>query len=75
MLFRSYRKFSTSDVSRLRYVLSAQRDRYLPLKVIKEHLEALDRGDPVPAAIPAPIPEDPPVTAAIRPSSENRPSR
>ena len=44
-----YRKFSTSDVARLRYVLSAQRDRYLPLKVIKEHLAALDRGDPVPA--------------------------
>jgi DNA-binding transcriptional MerR regulator len=49
-----YRKFSTSDVSRLRYVLSAQRDRYLPLRVIKEHLAALDRGDPVPAAAPAP---------------------
>jgi DNA-binding transcriptional MerR regulator len=39
-----YRKFSRDDVSRLRYVLAAQRDRYLPLRVIKEHLEALDRG-------------------------------
>ena len=39
-----YRKFGTADVQRLRYVLSAQRDRYLPLKVIKEHLEAMDRG-------------------------------
>jgi DNA-binding transcriptional MerR regulator len=43
-----YRKFSGSDVSRLRYVLAAQRDQYLPLRVIKEHLEALDRGEPLP---------------------------
>ena len=35
-----YRKFSRADVSRLRYVLAAQRDQYLPLRVIKEHLEA-----------------------------------
>lgn len=39
-----YRKFSTDDLQRLRYVLAAQRDRYLPLKVIREHLEAIDRG-------------------------------
>ena len=45
-----YRKFSRADVSRLRYVLTAQRDHYLPLRVIKEHLEALDRGEPLPAA-------------------------
>jgi DNA-binding transcriptional MerR regulator len=44
-----YRKFSHSDVQRLRYVLSAQRDHYLPLRVIKEHLEALDRGLEPPA--------------------------
>jgi DNA-binding transcriptional MerR regulator len=39
-----YRKFSRDNVSRLRYVLSAQRDHYLPLRVIREHLDALDRG-------------------------------
>jgi DNA-binding transcriptional MerR regulator len=39
-----YRKFTRDDVARLRYVLQAQRDRYLPLRVIKSHLEALDRG-------------------------------
>ena len=33
-----YRKFSRADVDRLRFVLSAQRDRYLPLKVIREQL-------------------------------------
>ena len=39
-----YRKFSREDLSRLRYVLSAQRDHYLPLRVIKDHLDAIDRG-------------------------------
>lgn len=39
-----YRKFTRADVSRLRYVLAAQRDQYLPLRVIKQHLDALDRG-------------------------------
>jgi DNA-binding transcriptional MerR regulator len=39
-----YRKFSPADVSRLRYVLAQQKDHYLPLKVIKEQLEAIDRG-------------------------------
>ncbi|MEH6382596.1 MAG: MerR family transcriptional regulator, partial [Dietzia cercidiphylli] len=37
-----YRRFSVGDRERLRYVLTAQRDRYLPLKVIREELEALD---------------------------------
>ncbi|MGY1633210.1 MerR family transcriptional regulator [Geodermatophilus sp. SYSU D01186] len=49
-----YRKFSSADVARLRYVLAAQRDQYLPLKVIKEHLDALDRGEPLPGSAPAP---------------------
>ena len=39
-----YRKFSEHDISRLRYILRMQRDHYLPLKVIGEHLDALDRG-------------------------------
>ena len=39
-----YRKFSHADVDRLRYVLQAQRDRYLPLKVIRTELDAMDRG-------------------------------
>ncbi len=41
-----YRQFSEVDVERLRYVLAAQRDHYLPLRVIKEHLDARDRGEP-----------------------------
>jgi DNA-binding transcriptional MerR regulator len=39
-----YRKFSHADVERLRFVLTCQREKYLPLKVIKEHLDAIDRG-------------------------------
>ncbi len=39
-----YRKFSESDVERLRYALRMQRDHFLPLKVIAEHLDAIDRG-------------------------------
>src|SRR6476620_5033940 len=39
-----YRRFSIEDCERLRYVLTAQRDQYLPQKVIKEQLEAIDSG-------------------------------
>ncbi len=39
-----YRKFGHDEIQRLRYVLAAQRDRYLPLRVIKDHLDAMDRG-------------------------------
>ena len=35
-----YRKFSPADVERLRYILTAQRDQYLPLRVIKDQLES-----------------------------------
>jgi DNA-binding transcriptional MerR regulator len=38
-----YRQFSHSDVVRLRFVLSAQRDHYLPLKVIRAKLDEFDR--------------------------------
>jgi DNA-binding transcriptional MerR regulator len=53
-----YRKFSAADVDRLRYVLRMQRDHYLPLRVIGEHLDAIDRGmepppiDPVVPTVP-----------------------
>ena len=50
-----YRKFSTGDVDRLRYVLRMQRDHYLPLKVIGEHLDAIDRGlepPPIESVVP-----------------------
>ncbi|GAA4036631.1 MerR family transcriptional regulator [Allokutzneria multivorans] len=39
-----YRQFARSDVERLRFVLTAQRDHYLPLKVIKEQLDAAENA-------------------------------
>ena len=37
-----YRRFTAADITRLRFILTAQRDEYLPLRVIKERLDALD---------------------------------
>jgi DNA-binding transcriptional MerR regulator len=37
-----YRRFRRHDVERLRYILTAQRDHYLPLRVIKERLDSPD---------------------------------
>jgi DNA-binding transcriptional MerR regulator len=59
-----YRKFTPAHVERIRYVLTMQRDHYLPLRVIAEHLDALDRGltppelvDSTPSAAATPIAE------------------
>jgi DNA-binding transcriptional MerR regulator len=68
-----YRKFSRADVDRLRYVLTAQRDHYLPLRVIKEHLDALDRGLPVPGTGPAAPGGTAPGPAADRPADRPAP--
>jgi DNA-binding transcriptional MerR regulator len=38
-----YRKFSEDDVARLRFVLRAQRDQYLPLRVIRQRLTDLEQ--------------------------------
>jgi len=40
-----YRKYTSQDVERLRFVLALQRDQYLPLKVIKDYVDAIDRGE------------------------------
>ena len=67
-----YRKFSTEDVERLRYVLRMQRDHYLPLKVIGEHLDAIDRGLEPPPIEPV-VPTVPKVALAADglPSAES----
>lgn len=56
------RRYTAAHVERLRFILTAQRDRFWPLRVIREHLDALDRGL-VPTAdsgvpVPPPAPED-----------------
>ena len=69
-----YRRFSQTDVDRLLFVLRAQRDRYLPLKVIREQLDAMDRGEevsldaPVVDAEAPPAPEPPKATSRPRPT-------
>lgn len=40
-----YRKFTPRDVERLSHVLRLQRDHYLPLKAIREYLDAVERGE------------------------------
>ncbi|MDN5790412.1 MAG: MerR family transcriptional regulator, partial [Micrococcales bacterium] len=74
-----YRTYSEADVSRLRYILVAQRERYWPLKVIREALDAIDRGladpgasdglprPPAPALDPdAPTPDQLRATNSVR---------
>lgn len=39
-----YRTYTVEDLDRLRYILTAQRDHFWPLKVIAAALDALDRG-------------------------------
>ena len=64
-----YRKYAQVDIDRLAYILRVQRDHYLPLKVIKEHLDVMDAGGEPPSLEPAPA--QPTVVAA--PSPEHRP--
>ena len=42
-----YRRYTESDVDRLRYILTAQRDHFWPLRVIRDALDARDRGEDV----------------------------
>lgn len=66
-----YRKYSWDDVARLRFVLTAQRDHYLPLRVIREQLEAVDRGE-APQAGPGAPRYGPPLAVVDRlPTAED----
>jgi DNA-binding transcriptional MerR regulator len=55
-----YRKYTPEHVQRIRYVLTMQKDHYLPLRVIAEHLDALDRGLTPPEPTSA-TPRTPPI--------------
>jgi DNA-binding transcriptional MerR regulator len=78
-----YRKFYAADVDRLRWILRQQKEHFLPLKVIKDRLEELDRTGgglpdgsadvPVPALFETPAPAPP--ARAKRSSSRASASR
>ena len=42
-----YRKFSQTDIDRLRIMLRLQKEEYLPLNVIKHRLDQMDKGEEV----------------------------
>ena len=52
-----YRKFTGSDLNRIRYILQLQRDHYLPLRVIREHLVSLDEGLEAPYPVTGTVPK------------------
>lgn len=58
-----YRRYAESDIDRLRYILDVQKNHYLPLKVIREHLDLMDRGLE-PPKLDAPAPDGPPAPGA-----------
>jgi DNA-binding transcriptional MerR regulator len=49
-----YRKFSPHDLERLRFALTLQRDHYMPLSVIREHLADVDAGRDVQTPVAPP---------------------
>jgi DNA-binding transcriptional MerR regulator len=69
-----YRRFTAYDCARLRFVLTAQRDQYLPLKVIKAHLDAQPDDElpltgsvyGVPRLVPVPSGANPGSTNGVR---------
>lgn len=70
-----YRKYSWDDVERLRFVLTAQRDQYLPLRVIREQLAAAERGGDVPRQRPALVAVRPDGDAPAREGADVRVDR
>ncbi|OBK78815.1 MerR family transcriptional regulator [Mycobacterium sp. 1274761.0] len=56
-----YRRFTAYDCARLRFILTAQRDQYLPLKVIKAQLDAQPDGELPQAGSPYGVPRLVPV--------------
>ena len=75
-----YRKFHEPDVERLRFVLRHQREQFLPLKVIRERMEAAGLAPATPPTKPgakrrsvselvAALQENPPATATAPPAT------
>lgn len=65
-----YRLYGAAEIERLRYILTAQRERFWPLKVIREALEAIDRGlEPGGEVIERPHPPAPQDDPDVPPTS------
>ncbi len=64
-----YRMFSEDDVARLRFVLRAQRDQYLPLRVIRQRLADLEAVGGLYARGGPPADGEIPQAAASRPTA------
>ena len=68
-----YRKFYEADVARLKYILSLQRDHFLPLRVIKERLAEWDRnGSPSSESAPREQPPSDEAPAPVVPADLSR---
>ncbi|CAM2857215.1 MerR family transcriptional regulator [Mycobacterium intermedium] len=65
-----YRRFTAYDCARLRFILTAQRDHYLPLKVIRAQLDAQPDGELPPSASPYGVPRLVSITDNADPESE-----
>jgi DNA-binding transcriptional MerR regulator len=65
-----YRKYTPEDVQRVRLILTMQRDRYLPLKVIAAHLDSIERGETSALPHSAGIEEGSPVATSVRRTRE-----
>lgn len=70
-----YRRYAESDIERLRYILDVQKNHYLPLKVIRDHLDLMDRGQQPPALSASPTTATEPVDPASGLTPQPRPPR
>ena len=71
-----YRKFYDADVERLRWILTQQKDHFLPLKVIKDRLDEHDRdGSPLPDVVEAPADAVDPAPDGPEPEAAAKPKR
>ena len=58
-----YRHYSGADVERLRFILTAQRDHFWPLKVIRDALDGMERGLTLDPGAASAVPQPPSLTA------------
>jgi DNA-binding transcriptional MerR regulator len=66
-----YRRFTAYDCARLRFILTAQRDQYLPLKVIRAQLDAQPDGELPPCGSPYGVPRLVSVTDSAAPGDDH----